>query len=70
VFNLSHPSPSQQGPIRARFSRGWVEIGVSFSGFPLRAFLSFVVNGFVFPIPAIPAIRGRARRAHDLSAVG
>jgi hypothetical protein len=73
VLNLSHPSPSQQGPGRARFSRGWASIGVGISAFPLRAFVSFVVSGFAFPIPAmsaITAICGRALRAHDLSAIG
>ena len=28
-----HPKPSQQGPVHARFSRGWVEIGVDLRGY-------------------------------------
>jgi len=29
------PDPSQPGPVHARFSRGWAEIGVGLSGFGL-----------------------------------
>ena len=39
--------------------------GLGFKGFPLRPFVSFVVNGFALPIPAIPAIPAITRDSGD-----
>jgi hypothetical protein len=49
------------------------QIGVGFKGFPLRSFVSFVVNGFAFPIPRDDGDSGddgdrRAPRASPLPA--
>jgi len=64
------PDPSQAGPVRARFSRGWAEIGVA-SVFPalFRSASSALISGKVLPfrsrrlramvgrLPAIGALR-------------
>src|SRR5260221_9960895 len=43
-----HPSPSQPGPVHARFSRGWVEFGVGLSD------LLTIGVGFLSPLPPLP----------------
>jgi hypothetical protein len=48
-FGRGHPRPSQPGPVHARFSRGWAEIGVDFSH---QALIGVGLESFDFPISA------------------
>ena len=56
-----HPRSSQTGPVHARFSRGWVEIGVDFSdsasigvdlsGFPITRCTDHRITRSTYPSP-------------------